>query len=205
MPTLLHIDSSPMAETSISRRLTREFVQAWRRSNASGEVVYRDIAKMEIPVIDAAWVDANYTPKASRTHEQNSLLALSTTLARELQDADEYVIGVPMHNWGPSSSFKLWADQIVHFGETVLITPSGMKGNLKNKRATFIIATGRKFSPGSTDADREHLTPWLRTFFGNLGITNMRFVRVDGTAAVNYGNIDRESFLAPYIEEIDSL
>jgi FMN-dependent NADH-azoreductase len=31
----------------------------------------------------------------------------SSPMTGELLDADEYVIGVPMHNWGPSSSFKL--------------------------------------------------------------------------------------------------
>ncbi len=43
-------------------------------------------------------VEANYTMKEYRTNRQNDILALATEFARELLDADEYVIGVPMHN-----------------------------------------------------------------------------------------------------------
>src|SRR5579862_5776277 len=125
MSTLLHVDSSPMGENSISRKLSREFVQRWVCANPEGTVLRRDLAKMVIPVVDQAWIAANYTPRESRSAEQNEVLALSTELTREVLDADEYVIGVPMHNWGPSASFKLWSDQIVRFGETIAITPSG--------------------------------------------------------------------------------
>ncbi|MEI9976076.1 MAG: NAD(P)H-dependent oxidoreductase [Ignavibacteriota bacterium] len=116
MPTLLHIDSSPMGEDSVTRYLTREFVRLWRFANPLGRVISRDLAANEIPVVDAAWVRANMTPKESRTPEQNEVLALSTILTGEVLDADEYVFGIPMHNWGPSASFKLWVDQIVRFG-----------------------------------------------------------------------------------------
>lgn len=204
MPILLHIDSSPMGEASISRRLTAEFVQRWRRANPQGEVISRDLTTIAIPVIDAAWISANYTPRESRTQQQNDLLALSTELTRELLDADEYVIGVPIHNWGPSSSFKLWMDQVVRFGETIALTPSGMQGTLDKKRLTCFITAGRRYGPHSEDAPRNHLEPWLRTFFGNLSVRDMRFIFADGTAEVRHGRIGRAAFLAPYIEAMPS-
>jgi FMN-dependent NADH-azoreductase len=138
MSTLLHIDSSPMGDDSLSRRLTREFVRRWRQRNPQGRVIRRDLAAIEIPVIDAAWIAANYAQAELRTQQQNELLALSTEFTGELLEADEYVIGVPMHNWGPSARFKLWVDQIVRFGKTILITPTGMKGTLDKKRAMFL-------------------------------------------------------------------
>lgn len=205
MPTLLHIDSSPMGEASISRCLTREFAQKWRRANSKGEVIRRDLTAIAIPVIDAAWISANLTPAESRTQQQNDLLALSTEFTRELLDADEYVIGVPMHNWGPSSSFKLWADQVVRFGETIVVTPSGPMGTLDKKRVTFFLAAGRRYRSAGAEAPTNHLEPWLRTFFGNLGVRNMQFVLVDGTADVRYGKIDRAAFLAPHMEAMPSL
>ena len=205
MPTLLHIDSSPMGESSISRQLTREFAERWRIANPRGQVISRDLAATAIPVIDAAWVAANYTPRESRTARQHEILALSTELTRELLDADEYVIGVPMHNWGPAACFKLWVDQVVRFGETVALTPSGIKGTLECKRATIFMAAGRNFGARSADAARNHLEPWLRTFFGNLGIQNLQLVLADGTAAVKNGRIERAAFLAPHIEAMQSL
>lgn len=205
MPTLLHIDSSPMGEGSISRQLSREFERSWRNANPHGKVVYRDLTTTAIPVIDAAWVSANLTPRESRTREQEAILTLSTELTNELIDADEYVIGIPMHNWGPSSSFKLWADQVVRFGETIAVTPQGMKGTLDKKRATFFIAAGRNYDSRSEDASKNYLVPWLRTFFHNLGVTDLQFALADGTVQVKYGKIDREVFLAPHFEAMQSL
>ncbi|HVU45279.1 MAG TPA: NAD(P)H-dependent oxidoreductase [Terracidiphilus sp.] len=204
MPTLLHVDSSPMGEASISRRLTAEFVSRWRMVNLQGEVISRDLTTMHIPAIDADWVAANYLPPESRTPQQNQLLVLSNELAGDLLRADEYVFGVPMHNWGPASIFKLWADQIVRFGKTVLLTPSGMKGALDTKKITFFVSAGRSYRPGAEDASRNLLVPWLRTFFGSLGVTEMRFHFVDGAGALRSGQVDREAFLAPHLAAVQS-
>jgi FMN-dependent NADH-azoreductase len=45
--------------------------------------VKRDLTTITIPVIDAAWVAANYTPEESRNHQQNELLKLSTEFIAE--------------------------------------------------------------------------------------------------------------------------
>jgi FMN-dependent NADH-azoreductase len=205
MLTLLHIDSSPMGESSISRALTCEFVQAWRHAHRDGKVLMRDLAAVAIPPISSGWIAANFKPKELRTPEENSILELSTEFTGELLRADEYIIGIPMHNWGPASSFKLWADYIVRFGETLAVTPSGFRGLLDKKRATFAVATGAVYSPGSEDESKNFVVPWLRTLFAFLGIRDMHFVVADGSAAVRYGKIGRQDFLAPHLEEIRGL
>jgi FMN-dependent NADH-azoreductase len=153
---------------------------------------------MAIPVINAEWVAANYTPKQSRSDRQDDLLKLSTELIGELMDADEYVIGMPMHNWGPPASFKLWVDQIV-----TPLTKSTRP--LDGKRATFTIAAGAVYSPGSAEASKNYLVPWLRTLFGFLGLKDMQLVIADGTRELHNGKLDREAFLAPHIEAVCSL
>jgi FMN-dependent NADH-azoreductase len=97
---LLRIDSSPMGEAAISRQLTKEFVQRWLSANPQSTVIKRDLTTITIPVIDAAWVAANYTPTESRTHQQNELLKLSTEFITELLDADEYVMGICVRKTG---------------------------------------------------------------------------------------------------------
>lgn len=192
---LLRIDSSPFGTMAISRRLTEEFLQGWLAENPDGTVITRDLTAMQIPIVTSAWVTANYTPKGSRTSEQNEILDLSAELIAELLKADEYVIGMPMHNWGPPSSFKLWIDQI--------ITPSTLADRpLQLKRATFILATGRLYSPDSPDSHKNYLVPWLRTAFAGLGMRDMQFVLADGTKQVHSGTLDRESFLVPHREAI---
>jgi FMN-dependent NADH-azoreductase len=193
-----------MGKSSVSRHLTQEFVRRWPIANPRGEVIRRDLTATQIPAIDAAWVAANYQPKESRTAQQTELLALSTELTGELLRADEYVIGVPMHNWGPSSVFKLWADQIVRFGETMLLTPAGMKGALGRRKVTFFVSAGRSYHPGAEDSSRNLLVPWLRTFFGNLGVTELRFHFVDGAGALRSGRVDRDAFMAPHLAAVES-
>ncbi|MGH9544795.1 MAG: hypothetical protein ACRD23_06225 [Terriglobales bacterium] len=57
--------------------------------------------------------------------------------------------------------------------------------------ATFIIAAGAVYAPGSANASKNYLVPWLRTLFGSLGIKDMQFVLADGTRETNKGKIDR--------------
>lgn len=202
---LLQIHSSPMGEASISRHLTKEFVHRWLSANPQGTVISRDLTTSAIPVIDARWISANYAPKELRTQEQNDLLALSTIFTSELLEADEYVIGVPCHNWAPPSSLKLWADQIVRFGETISVTQSGPIGALHGKRVTFIITVGKAIRPGSTNAATSYVEPWLCAFFGYLGVKNMRSVIADGTVEIKNDKIDRATFLAPHEQAIRTL
>ena len=197
MPVLLLIDSSPMGEASITRDLTREFVRRWRKANPQGRVIERDLVTVEIPVVNATWIAANLTAKEARTREQNEILRLSTEFVRELLEADEYVIGVPMHNCGPSASFKLWVDHI--------ITPLGRNAPLGGKRVTFLIATGSPYRPGIENACKYLLEAWLRTLFGYLGVQDMRVIMADGAAAVKHREVDRTTFLRPHIEAIDAL
>jgi FMN-dependent NADH-azoreductase len=198
MSTLLRIDSSPMGETAISRQLTREFASKWLEANPGGSVIHRDLTAAPIPVIDAAWVAANYTPRESRTRDQNERLKLSTELIGELLRADEYVIGMPIHNWGPPASFKLWVDHIV--------TPSSaVERPLRGKRAAFVIAAGSVYAEGSKYASKNHVVPWLRMLFGGLGIEEMEFVFAEGSKAAIDGRIDRATFLAPHIARVHAL
>ena len=195
---LLRIDSSPFGAVAISRRLTTDFVERWLAAHPGGMVITRDLTTARIPPISAAWVSANYTPKESRTREQNAILKSSAELIAELTHADEYVIGIPMHNWGPPSSFKLWVDHI--------ITPATLSEKpLAGKRATFILAAGRFYSSTSPDASKNYLVPWLHTIFDSLGVKDRQFIIADGTKEVHNGKIDRETFLTQNVKEIDSL
>src|SRR3984957_12692103 len=140
MPTLLHIDSSPLYGLSVSRQLTAAFVTQWKSSHPDGTVVDRDLNASAIAPVTAEWVGAVFTPEEARTPEQNQLLALSDSLLAELEQADEYVFGVPMHNFSVPSVLKLWIDQITRVGRTFSYADGKPKGLIIGKKATFIIA-----------------------------------------------------------------
>src|SRR5258707_7648339 len=106
MPTLLHLDSSPL-EGSISRELTREFVKTWKNAHPDGAVIYRDLAANAPKPVDTAWIYSSFTPEANRTPEQKAALATSVELIAELEQADEYVIDVAMYIFSYTSVLML--------------------------------------------------------------------------------------------------
>jgi FMN-dependent NADH-azoreductase len=201
MPNLFHIDSSPLYGRSISRQLTGAFVTQWKSSYLNGTVVDRDLNATTIPPVTAEWVGAAYTPDEARTPQQKELLALSDTLVAELQWADEYVFGVPMHNFGVPSVLKLWIDQIARVGRTFSYADGTPKGLLTGKKATFIIATGGIYDAQTQMASFNFVEPYLRSVFGFLGVTDATFLTAGGTAALNYGQ-DRDAFLAPHLQAV---
>jgi FMN-dependent NADH-azoreductase len=202
MPTLLHIDSSPLGEASISRHLTHEFIENWKKANPDGKVVTRDLTSTSIAPINAAWIGAVFTPETARTPAQNELLTLSDTLVAELQAADEYVFGVPMHNFSIPSVLKLWIDQVIRAGKTFAYVDGAPKGLLPGKKATFLIASGGAYDAGTAMASFNFVEPYLRTIFGFVGVTDTSFLNAGGAAALNYGKIDRQTFLQPHVESI---
>jgi len=56
-----------MSDTSITRRLSSEFVQTWKQANPGGEVIVRDLTATKLTAIDAQWIGAVYTPPDSLT------------------------------------------------------------------------------------------------------------------------------------------
>jgi len=202
MPTLLQIDSSPLGPASVSRHLTHHFAEEWKKLRPGGTIIVRDLTTTSIPPLTGAWVAANHTPEASRTPEQNSLLALSDSLIAELQSAEEFVFGVPMHNFSIPSTLKLWLDQIIRAGKTFSYVDGRPQGLLTNKKATFLIASGGDYGPGTAMASFNFVEPYLRTVFGFLGVTDTKFVTAGGSIALNYGRVDRETFFQPHIESI---
>jgi FMN-dependent NADH-azoreductase len=203
MPKLLHIDSSPLYGRSVSRQLTDAFVTQWKSTHPNGTVLDRDLYSTPIPPINADWVGAVYTPEDARTPQQKQLLTLSDSLLAELDQADEYVFGVPMHNFGVPSVLKLWIDQISRVGKTFSYADGVPKGLLVGKKATFIIATGGSYDAETQMASFNFVEPYLRSVFGFLGVTDTTFLTAGGTAALNYGQ-DRDAFLAPHLQVVQT-
>jgi len=204
MPTLLHLDSSPLAR-SISRELTREYVKTWRALHPDGTVIYRDLALQAPSALDEAWIHASYTPEALRTPEQAAVLHQSDQLIGELERADDYVFGVAMHNFTIPGVFKLWIDQVVRYGRTFVYGQNGPQGLLQGKRATVLSATGGVYDAGSPAETMNFIDPYLKTVFGFIGVTDVKFVTAGGVARVGKAAEDREVFLKPMLQQVRAI
>jgi len=204
MPTLLHINSSPL-ESSISRELTAAYVEAWKTANPTGTVTSRSLSSEEIEPINQSWIIAAYTPEENLTPEQKEVLSQSERYIDELQAADELVIGAGMHNFGVPASLKLWIDQISRRGKTFSYDSNGPKGLLKAKKATILISTGGVYSSDSPMAAMDFVEPYLRAVFGFLGIKDLRVVTAGGAAQVMMGAVERDVFIRPVVEKVKAL
>jgi FMN-dependent NADH-azoreductase len=202
MKQLLKLDSSPMGEHSISRKLTAKFGDTWLKTNPDGKVIERDLSTMNLKPVDAAWITAAYTPEESRTEAQKQLLQTSDSLIADLQDADEYVFGVPMHNFGIPSTLKLWIDQIARAGKTFSYGASGPKGLLTGKKATLLIASAGMYGQESAMASWNFVAPYLKTVFGFLGVTDLTIISAEGLAQLRSGTVDPVAFLASTMEKV---
>jgi len=202
MATLLRIDSSPQgSEASFSRQLTTEFVQHWQRTHADGKLITRDLVTTKLQPLSAEWIGAAHTPEATLSPSQQEVLALSNQLIAELDSADEYVIGVAMHNFSIPAVLKLWIDQVARVGKTFSYANGAPAGLLRNKKATFFLASGGVYDQGTPMAVMNFVEPYLRSLFGFIGVTDVSFINAGGTSKLLYG-VDRQTILQPALASI---
>ncbi|MBE9046580.1 NAD(P)H-dependent oxidoreductase [Pleurocapsales cyanobacterium LEGE 10410] len=176
---LLHIDASPRGERSHSRKMTREFIEAWKKAYPIDSVTYHDLGRNPIPHVTEAWIAAAFTPEEERSPEMKETLCLSDELVDELFAADIYVMGVPMYNWSVTSGFKAYIDNIVRINRTWAYIPDEnpefpYKPLVHGKKMFVIASRGDGgFAPGERNHQRDFQTPLIKEAFGMLGITDI--------------------------------
>ena len=157
MPTLLHIDSSPRGDRSISRKLSRVFAEEWQRKNLDGKVVYRDLVMTNLPFVDVQWIGGAYSPPEEHTPEQSAALRISDDLVAEFLSADEIVLGTPMYNFNVPANVKAWIDHIVRVGKTFEIKDTELKGLVPAGRKATVEVTSRRAVRGRITITRARI------------------------------------------------
>jgi len=181
LPTLLHIDSSPMLETSVTRRLTVHFVRRWREHVPGGPVIHRDLGRAPPPHPDALTLESAALPVETRDARQQAAAAHADELLEELEGADVVLIGAPMYNFSVPSGLKAWFDLVSRPGRTFRYGPNGHEGLLRDKTIVALTARGGFIEPGPGASGGEDLQEALiRSFFGFMGLEDVRFIHADG-------------------------
>jgi FMN-dependent NADH-azoreductase len=175
---ILRVDSSARRDGSVTRRLADKLVERLTADGGETRVQSRDLAYAAPPLVDAAWVDANFTPPEQRSEAQRAALAESDRLVAELQNADVLVIGLPVYNFGIPASLKAWVDMVARARLTFRYTENGPVGLLQGKRAYLVVASGGTAVGGELD----FATGYLRHVLGFLGIEDVEIVAADRTA-----------------------
>ena len=172
MTNILHITSSIRGDDSVSTSLGNRLLEKLAGKN----VVTRDLAKNDLPFIDAERHAANLAPYADRSEAQHGLAKIADELIDELEAADTIVFSVPVYNFTVPATLKAWADLVARAGRTFRYTQNGPEGLLTGKTVYITAATGGT----AIGSDIDFMSPWLKFFLGFLGMTDVRIVAADG-------------------------
>jgi FMN-dependent NADH-azoreductase len=179
MATLLHVDSSGKGSGSTTHPLTKYFADQWKSANGQGRIIYRDLMSSNLPFVNEELVTAFFMPPDALTAQQKSLLSLSDTLLKEIEEADTYIFGIPMYNFTVPAVFKAYLDLIVRSGKTFSYDGGVPKGLLKNKRLVVATASGGDYT-AEPMRSLDFLRPYVPAIFGFLGVTDVSIVGMHG-------------------------
>ncbi len=179
---ILHIDSSPLGERSVSRKLTAKTLQELKQQHPGSLVVTRDLGLTPMPHLDGLTLGSFFTPPEQRNAALNEAVKLSDQAIDEVLAADIIVIGAPMWNFGIPSALKAWIDHIVRAGRTFKYGAAGPESLIpKGKKVIIVSSRGGVYSAGPMKM-MDYQETYLKAVFGFLGLADVSFVRAEGVA-----------------------
>ncbi|OOE86653.1 FMN-dependent NADH-azoreductase [Salinivibrio sharmensis] len=140
-------------------------------------LIERDLASTPLPVLNGDNV-GGLRGADELTDAQQQVQQASDQLIEEIQQSDTLVIAAPMYNFTIPVQLKAWIDLVARAGVTFRYTENGPEGLLKGKRAIVVTTRGGMHKGGTTD----HITGYMQTVLGFIGITDVEFVYAEGLA-----------------------
>lgn len=184
---ILHIDCSPRP-ASHSRDLSAGLVARLLADRSDASVTRRDLGSAPVRNVEEPYATALSAP-AMLASASAEALDLSERLIVEVEAADIIVIGTPMHNFTVPSTLKSWIDQIVRVGRTFAPVPDGKRGLLRDRPVFVTIASGGFFG-GESANQPDFLTPYLTAVLGCIGLHQLHFLPLQGTAFLAEEQLD---------------
>ena len=144
---LLHIDSSVLGPSSVSRRVSAAIVDRLRNATPDLAIVYRDLTQTPLAHLSGRHLSASQGAVSEADLQQD--LATGQAVMDEFLDADIVVLGAPMYNFTIPSQLKAWIDRIVVAGKTFKYGPQGAEGLAGDKRVIIAISRGGFYGAGT--------------------------------------------------------
>jgi FMN-dependent NADH-azoreductase len=179
---LLHIDSSVLADHSVSRQLTAQIVAEWRAKHPDTTVDYLDLASQAPSHLSADSLGFRLPAGSAMSAVQKAENAVSEALVQQFLDADVLVVGAPLYNFSVPSQLKAWIDRVAQVGRTFKYTEKGPQGLAGGKTVIVASTRGGLYSTSEGGRAMEHQESYLQTVFGFFGVTDVRIVRAEGLA-----------------------
>ena len=181
MTTLLNIQTSPNIHASVSRAVSKKFVDDYLAANPGTTVIDHDLALSPPSHFGPSHLQAFFASPEDHEPESAEALRVSDAFVDELMEADVVVLGTPMHNFGVSSLMKSWIDNVLRAGRTFKYTEEGPVGLLSGKKVVIVVGSGGIYSEGPFTGF-EHCGNYLRDILTFLGLTDITILRAEGQA-----------------------
>ncbi|WP_326983328.1 NAD(P)H-dependent oxidoreductase [Chryseobacterium sp. MYb264] len=178
---VLYIISSTRGNESFTNILGNAVIEKIRENDDDIIVEILDLSNENFPHLTQEHINSFFTPPEHRTPELNQIIKKSDEAVVQIQDADYIVIGVPMYNFGITSSLKAYFDHIARAKVTFRYTENGSEGLLNNKKAFIAASTAGVFSSGINQS-YDFAIPYVKHFLSFIGITDVTVFRAEGTA-----------------------
>jgi FMN-dependent NADH-azoreductase len=180
--TILHIDSSPLGERSVSRKLTAKVLKDLKAKHPDSKIITRDFGANPLPHLSGMTIGAFFTPPDQHSEALTEAIKLSDQSVDELLASDVIVIGAPMWNFGIPSSLKAWIDHIVRAGRTFKYGSAGPEALLPpGKKVIIVSSRGGIYSEGPMKL-MDFQETYLKAVLGFIGLHDVSFIRAEGVA-----------------------
>lgn len=175
---LFRLDASIRSEGSVSRAIADIVEAAWRQDNPDDVITRRHVGREPIPA--TSWVlavTADRTHPENQSVEQESAVALASTLVDELVAAEAYLFAVPLYNFGISQHVKAWVDLVL----TDPRLASGAGQPLRGRPAVLVVVRGGAYGPGTPREGWDHASGWMRRIVEDVWGLDLRVVETEFT------------------------
>lgn len=183
MSKLLYIESSPRKNRSKSIAASKVFLDEYRKSHPTDEVITLDLWERRLPEFDGFTIDAKYAVLHGQdfTSEQQQSWQEIVNICEEFKSADKYVISLPMWNFGVPYKLKHYIDVIAQPGLTFSFDPStGYSGLVTGKPVTVFYARGGAYK-SEEERGMDFQRSYIELLLGFIGFNDIQTILIEPT------------------------
>ncbi|TNF52952.1 FMN-dependent NADH-azoreductase [bacterium] len=188
MARLLYIESSPRKDRSSSIQVAQAYIEAYKKSHPEDMVDILDLWKTELPAFDGDVINAKYAILHGEQHsevQKKAWEAVEEVIAN-FKTADQYLISLPMWNFGIPYRLKHFIDVLVQPGYTFSFSPDeGYKGLVTGKQAVLVYARGGAYGPGTGAEAMDYQKSYMEQILKFIGFTDIHPVLIEPTIMVS--------------------
>jgi FMN-dependent NADH-azoreductase len=186
MTRILHIETSPRKQRSASIQVAQAFIDRYVELHPDTTVDRLDVWHLQMPEFDGHAMEAKYAGLAGveRTDAQRDAWRQINELAQPFRDADLFVFGVPLWNYGIPYKLKHLIDAISQKDVLFTFNPDeGIRGMLHAKKAVMAYARGTTLSDDSDTPARlfDYQQGYMNMWLNMIGVTDIESIVIEKT------------------------